>query len=74
MSPDKFKKLTEVIYNAKRNCMFSRVGRKELAHKLSTECGLWEPSVQNFVEEMYGLNFHSIEDRNIFIQFAEVGL
>ena len=74
MSPDKFKKLADLIYSADRNCMFSRHARKELAHKISVECSLWEPNVQSFVDEMYGLNFHILEERNIFIQLAEVGL
>ena len=74
MTSDKFIKFSQIVYNADKNCMFSRVGRKGLAMQLATECNLWFPNVQTYVEEMHGLNFHLAEDKQTFIDFAEVGL
>ena len=74
MTTDKLIAFKEIVFTADRNTMFSRVSRKKFANQLSKTCGLWEPNVVSFVEEMSGLNFHILEDRNIFIQFAEVGL
>lgn len=74
MTQDKLYIFKETVLTADRNIMFSKKGRKDFALRLSKTCGLWEPNVLSFVEEMAGLNFHILEDRNIFIQFAEVGL
>lgn len=74
MQADKFIKFKEIVYNADRNCMFSGAGRKDLAKRISIECNLWAQNVQSYVDEMRDLNFHLMEDKQTFIDFAEVGL
>lgn len=74
MTDNKLLVFKNLVLTVDRNTMFSRRARKDFALQLSKTCGLWEPNVLSFVEEMAGLNFHILEDRNIFIQFAEVGL
>jgi hypothetical protein len=74
MCPQKLAVLKTIIQSTNKNCMFSKNGRKILAKRITKACNLWAANVESFVEEMKGLNFNSLEDREIFIQFAEVGL
>ena len=43
----------------------------KLAQHIARELNIWEEFVLPFVEEMAGLNFRSLEDRKLFLQFAE---
>lgn len=74
MSPDKLIIFKQIVSASKNNVLVSRKQRKIFANKLSIACGLWEPSVISFVEEMAGLSFRNADDRQLFIQFAELGL
>jgi hypothetical protein len=74
MSPHKLEILRRIIVNSPPNALRSKVNRKELAVKLADSIGspVWQ--VESFVHEMAGLNFYNVEDRLLFIQFAECGL
>lgn len=74
MQNSKLVLLQAIVSSANWRCMLSKKARRSFAKRIARECNLWEPSVLSFVEEMHGLNFKLIEDRQTFIQFAEVGL
>ncbi len=74
MQGDKLAALEQIINSVDKKVMFSKKGRKALVKLLCKRLELWEPVVVSFVEEMRGLNFSKLEDRQAFIQFAEVGL
>lgn len=74
MTSDKFAIFKNLILTANKNCLSSKKNRAKLAKVLSAEVGLWEPNVYSFVEEMAGLSFRNLDDRELFLQFAEIGL
>lgn len=74
MTNEKFAVFKNLILNANKNSLSSKKNRTKLAKTLAASVGLWEPNVFSFVEEMAGLSFRHAEDRELFLQFAEVGL
>jgi hypothetical protein len=73
-SMDKRQCLRDVIFSTKSNPLSSKKSRQSFAHKISTQCNLWEPNVQSFIEEMRGLNLRKRDELELFLQFAELGL
>lgn len=66
---DKMTGLQSLVDKADSYTMSSGVRRRKFATQISKELNLWEPPVQSFVEEMRGLSFTSLEDRNLFVAF-----
>jgi hypothetical protein len=72
MTEEKYKILKSIV-NSSNDWQLNTVStRKSLAKKISIECNIWEPNVSSFVEEMKGLSFSSNEEKNIFLEFAQV--
>lgn len=74
MTDTKLKTLQHIVHNASQYTMNSKKRRKEFAKEIATALNCWEEHALTFVEEMAGLNFMNIDDRLLFIQFAERGL
>lgn len=74
LSDSRLTKLQGIVYGAKPNTMRSVKGRRAFAHHLASELGMIGERVTSFVEEMAGLNFFNAEDRQLFIELAQLGL
>lgn len=74
MTRDKFAVFKNLVLIANKNSLSSKKNRSKFAKMLAAGVGLWEPAVRSFVDEMAGLSFKKEEERELFLQFAEVGL
>ena len=56
------------------NPLRSAKGRKILARRIGNEIGMYHSRVEEFLDEMCGLDLSNVEERELFMQFVQLGL
>jgi hypothetical protein len=74
MTHTKLEIVRELVKQAPKDALSNHKKRRAFALHMSKALGIWDSFTVPFVEEMAGLSFRSPEDRELFIQFAELGL
>lgn len=63
-------KIENFIYTSSKDSLKSLKNRKLFSANLQKICNFWSVSeIEDFVNEMRGLNFYRLEDRKIFCEF-----
>ena len=74
MNPTKLEIVRKMVQHAPKDTLSNHKKRRAFALQLAKALDIWDSFTIPFVEEMAGLSFRSPEDRELFIQFAELGL
>jgi hypothetical protein len=72
--PQKLSSLAGILQCCPPYALRSRGGRRSLSRQISIGTGMYLRRVEEFVEEMAGLDLSLAEERELFIQLAERGL
>jgi hypothetical protein len=74
LNSEKMDKIMALMENVDRSKLFTRVGRRQLGKKIALEIGMFEGRVQEFMNELDGIDWNREEDYHFFIQYIENGL
>ena len=72
--PDKLALIQDIVDRCSRHSLRTARSRKVLASRIGSAIGMYLGRVEDFIDEMDGLDLSLVEDRQLFMDFVYRGL